>query len=71
MNFFKVNVDVAIFEDQNMAGIGIVIWEHHANFVGAKCMRIPGTTNLQRAELMVAREGLIYAWEVGCRNIYI
>ena len=61
----------ALFEDINAAGIGIVIRKSHGGFVAAKCRLIQEVTDPLRAEFLAARKGLLFAWDMGCRNVHL
>ena len=65
----KVNVDAAIFEELNMAGIGIVIRDHEGRFIiAAKCAKLHGISDPYGVELLA---GLKHGWDVDATNVHL
>ena len=70
-NWYKVNVDAAISTDLNITGLGVVVRDSSGMFMAARALKIEGCLDPHRAELLAAREGIIFAWDAGFRQIIL
>ncbi|CAI9777924.1 unnamed protein product [Fraxinus pennsylvanica] len=54
----KINIDAAIFENQERAGLGLVIRDDRGSFIAAKVIPVRGITDPLIAEVLGVREAL-------------
>ena len=67
--FYNINVSAAISEKLNLVGVGIAIRDWNGQFIVGKTQAIQGCTDLDRGEIIAAREGLFFAWEMGFTKV--
>ena len=58
---FKVNADMALSVEKNSVGIGIMMRDLVSMFIASKTMEILSCSSPHRAELVTAKEVLIFA----------
>ena len=61
----KINTDAAIFEEENAIRVGVIIGDEKGDIIAAGAQKIGGDTEVLRVEILVAREGLLAAKELG------
>ena len=66
-----MNIDAAIFVEDRAFAIEIVIRDWAGRVVAAAARRFHGDMDAHRAEVVVAKEGLRLAWEVGLNHIVL
>ena len=66
---FKVNTNGAIFKEDNVFDVDIVIHDWRGRFVTEKSMKIVGSVEAYRAETMAATKGLQFALDLGIRAL--
>ena len=54
-------MDVAIFVEDQASGVGIIIKDTQGHFVAAKSQKLYGEVDGYRAEIIVAKESLLFA----------
>ena len=70
-NYYKINVDASLSVEHNVTGLGIIIRDSVGSFMAARVIIIDVCADPHRAELLVAREGLIFAWDAGFRRVIL
>ena len=60
-NFFKANANAALDITRGVIGLGIVIRDNNGNFLAGKTEARNGDKDPHTAELLAAREGLLFA----------
>ena len=68
---YKVNVDEALFEADNTAGLGVVIRNEHGQVMASLSEHIFLPPTVLEVEALAARRGLELAIEMGFRNIVL
>ena len=68
-DWYKVNVDGATFKDSRQCGLGVVVRNDKGEIMGALSKKI--RSPLLEAEAKAAKCGLIFAWELGLREVII
>ena len=68
---FKVNTNGAIFKEDNVFGVDIVIHDWRGRFVIEKSMKIAGSVEAYRVEIMAATKGLQLAIDLGIRALVL
>ncbi|XP_063936295.1 uncharacterized protein LOC135147291 [Daucus carota subsp. sativus] len=58
MNTIKINVDSALFDDENCFGFGCVARDHSGRLLGAKAASKIGKTSADLAEVIAVKEAL-------------
>ena len=66
-----MNIDIAIFEQENAIRLGVIIRDDSGDVVAARSQRVEGINDVQQAELMVAVEGLKLASEVAAQEVIL
>ena len=66
---FKVNFDVALFENIGSAGIGVAIRDSDGEIIAALSQRIPLPFSVEMAEAMAARRALLFAQELSLYKV--
>lgn len=67
--WYKVNVDGATFKDSRQCGLGVVVRNDKGEIMEALSKKI--RSPLLEAEAKAAKCGLIFAWELGLREVII
>ena len=70
-NWYKVNVDATISTNLNITGLGVVVRDSPGMFMAARAMINEGCFDPHRAELLAAREGIIFARDARFRQIIL
>ena len=70
-NVYKVNVDAALSIENNIMGVGIVVWNSEGMFMAGKSVQLAGCLEPHRAELIEAREALLFAWDASFRRVIL
>ena len=65
----NVNVDVALFLGIDVVGVGIMLRNHHGEFIAAKAIQKHHVSSPHPVELYAAPEGLLFARELGIRSV--
>lgn len=68
-NYHKVNFDVAIFRDSNLAGIGVVVRDWRDELVGALSSSMLLSHAVVDMEALVRRKALEFAAEIGLQRV--
>ena len=68
---YKVNVDGALFEADNTAGLGVVIRNEHGQVMASLSERILLPSTVLEVEALATRRGMELAVETGFRNIVL
>lgn len=64
--FLKINIDVAVFIDENKFSVDICIRDALDHFVSVKLLHFEGSPEPREAEVL---QGLLWAHELGLQNI--
>ena len=64
-NCFKLNFDVAIFNDINAFDFGIVICNELGEVMATMTVKGPPVSNSEEAEVLARRKGLEFALDLG------
>jgi ribonuclease HI len=67
----KVNWDASLNMKDRYVGIGIVAWDHHGNFMGARAIAKKVVGSPELAETMVAFEAVLFCKEAGFFDILL
>jgi hypothetical protein len=59
-----INADVAIFEDSNRMGLGLVIRNHNDDFIAAASQEIENITNPESVETLAFRRAVQFATQL-------
>ena len=70
-DWYKVNVDAAVFREQGTCGIGVVIRNHKGQIMGAMCKQVLFPLRVLEAEAKAAEAGILLAWDLGLKNIVV
>ena len=62
-NLCKLNFDAGISMENSSTGWGMVARHSSGNFAETKAKTISGCMDLHGAELLAAKEGLLFAWD--------
>ena len=57
--------------DLSSTSLGLVVRDNSRNFVVAKVMSISSCLGPHRAELLAAKEVLLFVWDLGIRSIHL
>ena len=61
----KANFDDAIFSQDGLAGIGVIIWNEQGLVMAALSQQIPSPASVEMVEVLAARQALVFAKELG------
>ena len=67
----KINTDITVFGEDNAIGVRVIIKDERGNVIMARARKIGGKTNVLRAEILVTREGLLVAKDLGLKAIIL
>jgi ribonuclease HI len=67
----KVNSDGAFRKEDHCGGGGVVIRDHHGDFIAGACHFFPHTADRECAELLACRQGLLLAREVRVAKVVL
>ena len=70
-DWYKVNVDAAVFREQGTCGIGVVIRNHKGQIMGAICKQVFFPLQALEAEAKAAEAGILLGWDLGLKNIVV
>ena len=68
---YKVNVDGALYNADNTAGLGVVIRNEQGQVMGSRSERLPLPSLVIEVEALAAQRGLELAVEIGFKNIVL
>ena len=68
-NWYKVNVDRAVFKEQGSIGVGVVIRNAQGEVVGAMSKKISRPLGVIEVEARAMEVGILFAWDLGLKNI--
>ena len=69
--FCKINFDGALFQDQKMAGIGVVIRNPNGHVIGALSDRIFLPAIVDEVEALACRKAISFALDLGVENVIL
>ena len=69
--WYKINIDGATFKDEGHSGLGIIVRNDRGEIMGALSKRIRFPLGALEAEAKAAECGVIFAWELGLREVII
>ena len=61
MDQFKVNVDASVVEGRNSFALGMILRNHHGQFIAVKTMKIAVSVSVMEAELTGILEALLWS----------
>ena len=67
--WYQINVDGAKFSTTHCSGVGIVIRDNAGKVMVAMSMKIPCPLGPLESEAKAMEEGVIFAWDVGVREV--
>ncbi|XP_073154078.1 uncharacterized protein [Henckelia pumila] len=70
-NFFKCNVDAAVFRDPHRMGFGCIIRDSLGVFFSAVCGTFPGSFSSTTAEALAIREALKWIKDLNLTNVIV
>jgi hypothetical protein len=70
-DWVKVNTDGAFRQGECNGGAGVVIRDHHGDFLGGACHFFPHVADAEGAELLACRRGLILAKELQVARVIL
>ena len=70
-DWYKVNVDAAVFREQGTCGIEVVIRNHKGQIIGAMCKQVFFPLRALEAEAKAAEAGILLGWDLGLKNIVV
>ena len=70
VHIVKVNVEFAVDEGDVTHGFRLIIRDDKGDFIAIKSIQGWGVMNSDHGELMAIREGILFAWEMGCTRVY-
>jgi ribonuclease HI len=70
-DWVKVNTDGAFRQGECNGRAGVVIRDHHGDFLGGACHFFPHVADAEGAELLACKRGLVVAREAGVQRIIL
>ena len=70
-DWYKVNVDAAVFKEQGTCGFRVVIRNFKGQIMGALCKQAFFPLGALEAEAKAAEAGILLAWDLGLKNIVV
>ena len=67
----KVNVDGAMFEIKNEAGVGVIIRDHEENFIAGLSKKFQFPFDAIEIEAKALETGLVFAREIGIQDLVL
>ena len=67
----KANFDDAIFSQDGLAGIGVIIWNEQGLVMVALSQQIPSPALVEMMEVLAARRDLVFAKELGFDKVVV
>ena len=67
----KANFDNAIFSQDGLAGIGVIIWNEQGLVMAALSQQIPSPALVEMVEVLAARRDLVFAKELGFDKVVV
>ena len=68
-NWYKVNVDGAVFKEQGSIGVGVVIRNAQGEVMGVMSKEISRPLGAIKARAKAMEVGILFAWDLGLKNI--
>ncbi|XP_030923049.1 uncharacterized protein LOC115949928 [Quercus lobata] len=70
-NWYKVNVDGAVFKELGSIDVGVVIRNAQGEVMGAMSKKISRPMGAIEAEAKALEAGILFAWDLGLKNIVV
>lgn len=61
MDFYKANFNAALFDNCNLAGLGVVIRDYNGNIIGALSQKIALPQSVEHAKALAASQAVTLA----------
>ena len=68
-NWYKVNVDGAVFKEQGSIGVGVVIRNAQGEVMGVMSKKISRLLGAIKARAKAMEVGILFAWDLGLKDI--
>lgn len=68
--WYKINVDSAVFENQQASGMGVVIRDHGCLVAATMSKRLNFPLEPLEVEAKAFEEAIDFAWDIGIRNAH-
>lgn len=67
----KINVDASFYDDTLTGATGAIARDEHGEFIAASTWYLPHISDVDSAEIIAIRNGLLLAANVGCSRVFI
>ena len=71
VDFVKINVDGAVFPNENKSGIGVVIRNHEGQVLASKSLKLHQVYSPGLIEAIVVYSGIILALDIGFPKVVV